>query len=75
MVDANTNAPGRNGASEVAVCNGASQMALPTFDALGAVVRRASLIAAAVHACDIASTQTKTKSAPFTGHAEEGRPE
>jgi len=36
---------------------------LPTLDALGAVVRRTSLIAAAVHACEAASAEAKMRRA------------
>lgn len=34
---------------------------LPTFDAIGAVVRRASLIATAVHSCERASADARMR--------------
>lgn len=52
----------RIGASEDAPyvgCADSIPANLPTFDAIGAVVRRASLIATAVHACERASAEAR----------------
>lgn len=46
---------------------------LPSIGALGAVIRRASLTATAVHACELASSESRIRRQSWIGHGSEAR--
>ena len=47
--------------------------AMPAVASIGSVVRRASLIAAAVHACELASAESRIRRQSWIGHPSEAR--
>lgn len=64
------------GASDDAayICDiAASHAAMPAIAAIGSVLRRASLIAAAVHACEVASAESRIRRQSWIGHSTEAR--
>ena len=46
---------------------------MPAVASIGSVVRRASLIAAAVHACELASAESRIRRQSWIGHSSEAR--
>lgn len=46
---------------------------LPSIEAIGSVIRRASLTATAVHACELASSESRIRRQSWIGHGSEAR--